>query len=182
MLDAQEYVQIADHILNTVVATYADHGVDLPERRYLAVGGQGSTVHDCEQLTVSFEQGYSGLPGTQAQEPAKCATPRTGVYIIEVVRALPLPNTAAARPDGTMVPSRYGQTAAGVQILPADVQSAHARKQMVDAMLLLDAGLRAGETTLTGSLADVSAGEPQGGFQAMTLILTTSALSNVYES
>jgi len=180
MLDAQEFVQIADHILNTVVATYADHGVDLPTRRYLAVGGQGSTVHDCEQLTVSFEQGYSGLPGSQAQEPAKCATPRTGVYIVEVVRALPNSNTADANP-ATPVPTRYGQVTTGVQILPADVQSDHARKQMVDAMLLLDAGLRAGETTLTGSLADVSAGQPQGGFQAMTLILTTSALSHVYE-
>lgn len=180
MLDAQEYVQIADHILNTVVATYADHGVDLPARRYLAVGGQGSTVHDCEQLTVSFEQGYSGLPGTQAQEPAKCNTPRTGVYIVEVVRALPSPNTTDANP-ATMVPSRYGQVATGVQVLPAEVQSAHARKQMVDAMLLLDAGLRAGETTITGSVADVSAGQPQGGYQAMTLVLTTSALSSVYE-
>ena len=89
MLEPHEFIEIADHILNTVVATYADHGVDLPVRRYLAVGGQGDTVHDCEQLTVSFEQGYSGLPGNQAQEPVKCNGPRTGVYIVEVVRALP---------------------------------------------------------------------------------------------
>jgi hypothetical protein len=81
-----------------------------------------------------------------------------------------------------MVPSRYGQTVTGYQMVPPDVQSAFARKQMVDAMLLLDAGLRAGETTLVGSLADVSAGSAQGGFQAMVLVLTTSALSNVYES
>lgn len=176
MLDPQEFVQIADHILNTVVATYADHGIDLPERRYLSVGGQGSTVHDCEQVTVSFEQGYSGRPGAQAQEPVKCNSLRTGVYIVEVVRALPLTNTTAANPE-TTVPSRFGQVKTGVEILPADVQSAHARKQMVDAMLLLDAGLRAGETTLTGSLADVTAGQPQGGYQAMVLVITTSALS-----
>lgn len=176
MLDPQEYVQIADHILNTVVATYADHGVDLPARRYLAVGGQGATVHDCEQVTVSFEQGYSGRPGAQAQEPVKCNSLRTGVYIIEVVRALPLANTVAANPE-TTVPARYGQVKTGVELVPADVQSAHARTQMQDAMLLLDAGLRAGETTLTGSLADVTAGQPQGGYQAMTLVLTTSALS-----
>lgn len=176
MLDPEEFVQIADHILNTVVATYADHGIDLPARRYLAVGGQGSTVHDCEQVTVSFEQGYSGRPGAQAQEPVKCASMRTGVYIIEVVRALPSPNTADANPT-TTVPSRYGQVVTGVQTLPADTQSAHARVQMRDAMLLLDAGLRAGETTLTGSLADVTAGQPQGGYQAMTLVLTTSALT-----
>lgn len=175
MLDPNEFVEIADLILNTVVATYADHGVSLPDRRYLSVGGVGMTVHDCEQVTVSFEQGYSGLPGSQAQEPAKCAGPRTGVFIVEVVRALPQPNTVAANP-ATLVPPRYGLETQ-VQILPADVQSAHARKQMVDAMLLLDAGLRAGETSLVGSLADVSAGSPQGGFQAMVLTITSSALS-----
>src|SRR5213595_504446 len=142
MLDANEFADIADHILNTVVSTYADHGVSLPDRRYLAVGGQGPTVHDCEQVTVSFEQGYSGRPGNQAQEPQPCASPRTGVFLIEVVRALPLPNTAIASPN-TTVPSRYGQTTTGVQTLPAEIQSAHARIQMVDAMLLMDAGLRA---------------------------------------
>lgn len=180
MLDKLEFVELADRVLNTVVATYADHGVELPERRYLAVGGAGTTVHDCEQLTVSFEQGYSGLPGSQAQEPAKCAGPRSAVFIIEVVRALPLPNTTAANPT-TPVPSRYATDVEGVAVLPADVQSEIARKQMVDAMLLLDAGLRAGETSMVGSLADVSAGSPLGGFQAMTLVLTTSALGAHYD-
>lgn len=174
MLDPNEFVEIADLILNTVVATYADHGVDLPARRYLAVGGQGDTVHDCEQLTVSFEQGYSGLPGNQAQEPVKCAGPRTGVYVVEVVRALPSPNTAAANP-ATLVPSRYGQEVTGVAILPVEVQSEMARRQMVDAMLLMDAGLRAGETMTVGAMADVSAGSPQGLYQAMTLVITASA-------
>ena len=176
MLDPQEFADIADHILNTVVTTYAEHGISLPERRYLAVGGQGSTVHDCEQVTVSFEQGYSGRPGAQAQEPVKCNSLRTGVYVVEVVRALPQPNTSIANP-ATPVPSRFGQVTTGVEILPAEVQSAHARVQMVDAMVLLDAGIRAGETTLTGSLADISAGQPQGAYQAMILVLTTSALS-----
>jgi len=181
MIDPNEFAEIADHILNTVVSTYADHGVELPERRYLAVGGQGATVHDCEQLTVSFEQGYSGKPGNQAQEPVKCDSPRTAVFIIEVVRALPLPNTAAANPETpTAVPSRFdGIVKAGVEILPADVQSDIARKQMVDAMLLIDAGLRAGETTMTGTLADVSAGTPQGGYQAMILVVSASALTGM---
>lgn len=177
MIDPNEFVDLADHILNTVVATYADHGVDLPERRYLAVGGQGDTVHDCEQLTVSFEQGYSGLPGNQAQEPVKCDGPRTAVFVVEVVRELPQPNTAAAAPS-TTVPAMYGEVKSGVQILPTEAQSAIARKQMVDAMLLMDAGLRAGENTIiNGSLADVTAGSPQGGYQAMTLIITCAALT-----
>jgi hypothetical protein len=179
MIDNLEFVELADLILNTVVATYADHGVDLPTRRYLAVGGPGATVHDCEQVTVSFEQAYSGLPGNQAQEPVKCGGPRSALFIIEVVRELPTSNTEAANP-ATPVPSRYGNVVSGVAILPAEVQSDIARRQMVDAALLLDAGLRAGETTMVGSLADVSAGQPQGGFQAITLSLTVSALGSMY--
>lgn len=65
-------------------------------------------------------------------------------------------------------------------MVPADVQSDIARKQMVDAMLLIEAGLRAGQTSLVGSIADVSAGQPQGGYQAMTMVLTSSALSAYY--
>lgn len=174
MLEKNEFVEIADLILNTVVATYADQGVALPERRYLAVGGQGDTVHDCEQVTVSFEQGYSGLPGNQAQEPATANDPRTAVFIVEVVRQLPLPNTTSANP-ATTVQSRYASDMR-VQVLPVDVQSDIARKQMVDAMLLLDAGLRAGQTTTTGALVDISAGSPQGGYQAITAVITCSAL------
>lgn len=178
MIDPNEFVDIADHILRTVEATYTEHGVDLPERRYLAVGGQGDTVHDCEQLTVSFEQGYSGIPGNQAQEPVTCASPRTAVFIVEVVRALPLPNTISAAPATTNVPAMYGEVKTGVQVLPTDVQSDIARKQMVDAMLLMDAGLRAGENTIIkGSLADVTAGSPQGGYQAISLVITCAALT-----
>lgn len=174
--DPNEFVESAEAILNTVVATYAEHGVELPERRYLAVGGQGDTVHDCEQLTVSFEQGYSGLPGSQAQEPAKCDGPRTAVFIVEVVRELPLSNTVASNPS-TPVPARYSQVKTGVQILPAEVQTEIAKKQMVDAMLLLESGLRAGDLTLiNGSLADVTAGSPQGGYQAISLVITIAAM------
>ena len=174
MIDPKEFADIADRIMNAVVATYAEHEVDLPARRYLAVGGQGATTHDCEQVTVSFEQGYSGAPGNQAMEPVRCESPRSGVFIVEVVRALPQPNTPAANPT-TTVPNRLSQVV-NVATLPEDVQSDIARKQMVDAMLLLDAGIRAGDTNL-GSLADVSAGEPQGAFQAMVLTLTTTALT-----
>jgi hypothetical protein len=74
-----------------------------------------------------------------------------------------------------MVQSRYGQEVTGVQILPVEVQNEIARRQMVDAMLLMDAGLRAGETMTVGALADVSAGSPQGLYQAMTLVVTASA-------
>lgn len=178
MLDPNEISDIADHILNTIVTTYGEHEVDLPARRYLSVGGQGETVHDCEQVTVSFEQGYSGFPGNQAQEPVRCASPRTAVFVVEVVRAIPVSNTADANP-ATPVPSRYGQVVSGVELLSPETLTDMARIQMVDAMLLMDAGLRAGETTMVGSITDISAGTPQGGYQAMVMVVTTSALSAV---
>lgn len=176
MLDPNEIVEIADHLLNTIVTTYGEHGVSLPESRYLAVGGQGTTVHEGEQVTVSFEQSYSGLPGMQAQEPVKCNSPRTAVFVIEIVRCIPSANTAAANPE-TPVPSRYGEVNTGVRNLSPETHTAVAKAQMVDAMLLMDAGLRAGETTLVGSITDVSAGAPQGGYQAISMVVTTSALT-----
>jgi hypothetical protein len=178
MIDPNEFVEVAEHILNTIVTIYGEHGVDLPARRYLAVGGQGETVHDCEQVTVSFDQGYSGLPGNQAFEPVRCSSPRTGVFVVEVVRSIGTPNTAAAAPD-TMIPNRLAQVTTGVGVLPADVLTEIAKKQMVDAMLLMEAGLRAGETTYTGSITDISAGSPQGAYQAMIMTVTTSAVSGM---
>lgn len=176
MFDKDEFADVAEHLLNTIVNVYTENATSLPERRYLTVGSQGETVHDCEQVTVSFEQGYSGMPGNQAQEPAKCDEPRSGVYIVEVVRCLPLPNTAASASE-TAIPARYGQTTTGVSLLSPEDQTTMAKVQMVDAMLLLEAGLRAGETNFTGSLVDVSAGSPQGGYQAMIMTLTCSAIS-----
>lgn len=176
MIDPNEFAETADYLLRMVEMVYAEHDVDLPSRRYLAVGGQGTTVHEAEQVTVSFEQAYTGRPGAQAQEPARCDSIRTGVFVVEIVRCVPQPNTAAANP-ATPVPSRYGQEVTGVQALPADVQTAHAKKQMVDAMLLLEAGLRTSEGTLVGAVADVSAGPESGGMQAMVMMVTSSATS-----
>lgn len=178
MIDPNEFVEVAEHILNTIVTIYGEHGVELPARRYLAVGGQGETVHDCEQVTVSFDQGYSGLPGNQAFEPVRCNSPRTGVFVVEVVRSVASPNTPEAAPE-TMIPNRLSQVTTGVGVLPPEVLTDIAKKQMVDAMLLMEAGLRAGETTMTGSITDISAGSAQGGFQAMVMVVTTSAVSGM---
>jgi hypothetical protein len=174
MIDPEEFVETARHILATIETAFAEHGVALPERRYLSVGGQGTTVHDCEQVTVTFEQGYSGKPGNQAQEPVKCNEGRTAVFVVEVVRAVPTVNTAEATPQ-TTVPSRYGQVVSGVDTIDPEKLTEVAERQMRDAVILLDAGIRAGQTAMQGAISDVSAGTPQGGLQAMILSITTSA-------
>lgn len=175
MIDPNEFVETAQHILTTVELVFAEHGVALPERRYLSVGTQGSTVHDGEQVTVTFEQGYSGKPGNQAQEPTRCNGPRTAVYAVEVVRAVPVVNTPEATPT-TQVPSRYGQVTTGVDIIEPSKMTEVGIKQMRDAAILLDAGMRAADNGIQGGICDVSAGQPQGGLQAMVLIITASAM------
>lgn len=175
MIDPNEFVETAEHILATVETVFAEHGVALPERRYLSVGTQGSTVHDGEQVTVTFEQGYSGKPGNQAQEPTRCNGPRTAVFAVEVVRAVPVVNTPEAAPQ-TQIPSRYGQVTTGVDIIEPSKMSEVGRKQMIDAAILLDAGMRAADNGIQGGICDVSAGQPQGGLQAIVLIITSSAM------
>lgn len=178
MLDKNEIVEIADHILNTIATTYNEHEVSLPLRRYLAVGGQGDTVHDCEQLTVSFEQGYSGSPGNQAMEPAKCDSIRTAVFIVEIVRCIPTINSEKPSAQ-TATPSRWDSVVNNaVQTIPVEVLTAVAKTQMVDAMLLMDAGMRAGDNTMSsGALVDISVGAPQGGFQAIIMTIASAAVT-----
>lgn len=179
MFEPNEFVEVAEIILQTIEATYVQNAVDLPSRRYLSVGGLAATVHDCEQVTISFEQGYSGTPGNQAQDPVKCDAPRSGVYVVELVRAVPLPNTTAPLGKNGLAPSRFSdaaQSSTTVAALPPSVLTEMAKTQMRDAMLLMEAGLRAGQTTLTGAIVDVSAGTPQGGYQGMIMTVTASAV------
>lgn len=180
MLDKNEIVQIADYVLSMVVNTFNEHGVTLPERRYLSVGGRGEVPHDTEQVTVTVEQMYSGLPGQQALSEAKVDDPRSAVVVVEVVRKIPTTN-----PDGTDVlqTSRWEKLAAGqggsvLPLLDPAVLSDFARTQMRDMVLLLDAGMRAGQLEQIGALADVSAGTASGAYQAMVLTLTTSSLGH----
>lgn len=153
MQDANEIVNLAENILSTVQSVYAEYGVALPARQYLNAGGKGTTVHDGEQLTVSLDMAYSGLPGNQAQTPVRIDDPRTATFFVEVVRILPTPGNSGRPPT-------------------ADNLTLKAKEQMVDAAVLLEAGLRAATNTFTRvGIADVSAGLPQGGYQAMILNL-----------
>lgn len=166
MLDPEALITLAHHILDTVVETYGQYGVDLPTRRFLAVGGQGGTVHDCEQVSVSFEQGYSGAPGAQSQTIQKCDGVQTAVFYVEVVRCIPVVN------DGAQQQSRYGKELV-VDAPSVDQLTAIAETQMRDARIMLDAGMASGiGTLLEGALVDVAPGGAQGGFQAMGMTVT----------
>lgn len=157
--DVLRIAKMLDEILERVVEGYEDAGVPLPSRQFWTTG---STAHDCEQLTVTFNQAYIGPVGDEANEPQRCSAPRTAQLDIEVVRCIP----GYVGPRGK-APS------------PDQIQAA-ARNQVIDAMLLLD--LSCALDTWNGDLgvpgmgviATVDAGEPNGAYQGTTLHLTVA--------
>lgn len=141
----------AQLILDHLVAVYAESGVEIPARRFLAIGGRGQTVHSTSQVTVSWEQSYSGLPQHQSQFPVKRTQPWTAVFVVEVVRDLPGMNNRGTEPS-------------------AATMTAMAASQMQDAQLMIEAGRRAFEDSWEGSgMADISASMPSGLLQAVTM-------------
>lgn len=185
MPDVNDIIDMSTHLLATINRVYAAAGIAVPERQYYVIGGQGQTVHDCEQVTVSWDQAYSGLPGNEASIPARCDDIHTGSFIIEVVRRVntartPVdPMAPATAPTGTAnIPGRWGGGVQGSpEIVTPENYKYEAQIQMKDAILLLKAGLLAGEATLgNNAIVDVSAGSPQGGYQA-TIMNYTATLS-----
>lgn len=146
----------AQIILDSVRAEFQAAGVDLPLRQYLAIGGRGETVHDCAQVTVSWEMVYSGTPGAPSQTPQRCDNmPISATYFVEVVRKSPFSPSGAA--------------------LSQDILSNYAIERMDDVSILIDAGKRALESVWSRSgIIDVIAGQDQGGYQAIVLSVITT--------
>lgn len=141
---------LVDHmnrVLEVVVQTFGQAGVALPERQYITFG---QAVHDCEQVTVAFQQLYMGPPGDQAQQAQHCEGPRSAAVTVEIVRCIPV---AGGRTGKLSVPQL----------------TSLAQQQGIDSWMLLEAATNM--DPYAGILADVSAGEAGGGFQAMTMSL-----------
>lgn len=183
MPDLNDIVELAEHLLETINRVYVEAGVDIPDLQYYCIGGQGQTVHECEQVTVSWDQAYSGLPEAEASIPAKCNQTHTARFVVEVVREYSTmrpfidPNTGQTVAPTVNRPAAYGGRGAHTQIERTDPEIAkrEARTQMNDAVLLLRAGLIAGEGTTTNSaIVDVSAGPASGNYQAVIMNFTSA--------
>jgi hypothetical protein len=154
-MDVLETITAANKILISIENMFNTNSVVLPARRYITVGGQGTVAYDCEQLTVSWEQTYSGKPGSPIQEISTCNTIRSGVFVVELVRPIPVSQQADIPPETFLIQ----EAAEGL---------------MKDAVLLYNAGLNAAEgSILDGGLADVTVGAPAGGYQSiiMTVVM-----------
>lgn len=150
-IDNDALLVIGNRLLDKIVEVFAEEQAPLPARRYVTLGGQGETVHDADQVTVSWEQTYSGAPGEQSLSPVRRQMGRSAVFVCEIVRTIP------------------GLTAKGG---PPSVEAitAATNVQLKDAQLLFEAGLRAGELGSTEKcIIDVSAGKPQGLKQAILM-------------
>lgn len=154
--DPYSLVKLLDTVLERIIATYEQAGIDLPARRYWTLE---TPAADCEQLVVSFVQLYNGSPGQEASDPTYCHSPRSATLVIQILRTIP---TVGAR--GKSIP-----TAANIQ--------AASRAMAVDAWLLLDmaASLDSWDSfggPGLGVVATVNAGAAQGGFQGPSLTVS----------
>jgi len=154
-------------ILDTLNAVYLEHPAEvtpLPTRQFITAGTSGSQPHDCEQVTVTMGQTYTGTPGNPSDTPMNCMNMTlASVYYVEIVRKT-IPETQT---------SRRGMTSP--QILTPEQENDLAKIQMQDTRLLIEAGLRVGDNFL-GSVADVSPGPESGGYQAMVATIITGVV------
>jgi hypothetical protein len=152
--DATNLRDMMDGILERVETVFQSYNVELPARRYWAIG---QPAIDCEQLVVSFLQMYLGAPGDEATSPQRCHVPRSAVVTISIARAVPIVS-AGGRPP---TPEKIQQSSA---------------TSAIDAWVLMDAvklfDMWDGSGYGLGVIATVEITPPEGGFQSVTMNLT----------
>jgi hypothetical protein len=147
-----------NHIKDTIETFYAQAGVALPERRFLAVGDVADSVSvDCEQMNVNYIRSYFGLPGQPDLRPSNCELLMSADFVIQVTRCV-LPRTRG---------SRGALSAPTTEFLDDK-----ALFQSVDAGLLLESAHAM--SSAQGVSAAVSPAGVQGEYQSMQLNLSIS--------
>lgn len=138
---------VMESVLESVNAVYEQENTTLPDRQYITMG---ETSHDCEQLTVGFDQLYVGTPGDQAESPQRCNSPRSIAMTVQLVRKIPIMAGRGNPPS-------------------ADEISESARVMATDAWLLLDGCMAASAVEQYGAISDVSVTPPSGAYQAIVV-------------
>lgn len=143
-------------VLAAVVAGYAEAGVALPAKQYVA---EGPPAYDCEQVVVAFARLRPGLPGASdvtSPDMQRATLPRVVTWAVHVVRCVPV-QTGKRPPSATQL----GDSAAGVltdaSVLPRSVVNAW----------------RAGDLASCSGLAvlEVAPAGPEGGVAGTVLTL-----------
>lgn len=154
-----EVFETLEHILSVVEQTFAAANVDLPDRRFIAVGDVGGAVAvDCEQVNVNFIKSYTGEPGQPETRASGCMMMLSGDFVVQVWRCVPKPETGRGRTE--VIPPRVPAVNASTKI------------QAVDAGILLQSAwsMRSAQ----GHKATAAPTGQTGGFQAVQLDLSIS--------
>lgn len=152
-IELDRTINAANAILVAIENTFNTNSVVLPDRQYIAAGAAGSVAYDCEQLSISWEQNYTGKPGNPNLEASRCAGFRSGSFIVELVRPTPISFNADIPPEAHLIQ----EAAEGI---------------MRDAELLYNAGVLVAEThndILDGGIVAVTVSAPAGGYQALVM-------------
>jgi hypothetical protein len=153
--EALSLKNLLEQTLTVIEDRYTYHGVSLPTRRYWSINEE---VIDCEQLVVTFQQLYIGVPGDEATRPQKQDSPRSAVLKATIARPIPTTNGRGLVPTEARIQQ-------GSEI------------SAVDAWVLLDCISMLDQWQITGSfgigvIATVDTDPPQGGFQTVTATFT----------
>lgn len=155
MIDLLEISNAANKIKTAIENIFTENIIDLPDRRYITVGGMGTVAYDCPQLTVSWQETSNGLPNNPqiGVTNRNCATMHSAVFIVELVRPIPISLNEGVPPE------------------PILIEEASV-KLMKDAVLLHEAGeIAAEDSLLNGGTITISAGDPSGGLQSIIMTI-----------
>jgi len=152
--DATNLRDMMEGILERVSSVFQSYNVELPARKYWAMG---QPAIDCEQLVVYFEQMYLGAPGSQIGEPQRCNVPRSATVTVQISRETPI----------------VGQN--GRPPTPEKIQSA-SEMMAIDSWVLMESINQLDQWDETGYgvgvIATLESASPEGGFQTTNLTIT----------
>lgn len=161
-VDPRSVAKISAELLKAVENVYLDAGIALPGRH---IRTAGEVAWDCEMLAVSLDSLRADeQPGWQDNPSnSPCEQPVVAVFRISVVRCVPVPKDNGVLPT----PEEFA--------LSADMTA-------IDAYLLQKSACRLdfwgwdltppNQTGGLGITATIEIEGPQGGFGAVTLVLT----------
>lgn len=154
-VDTQAAVDLANHVLATIVAHFAAAEIAIPERQLVVIG---ELAVDAECLGVMFGGMHVGPPGNEISQPYKGDQPRSAIFDVELWR-----NVATGGEGGAPRAKARAPKAATI--------TAEANIAMIDCWLLLEAAFLCDQMN-AGVIASTAPLPPQGGLQGISLSLT----------
>lgn len=128
--------------------------VDLPDRRYVTTG---SPAFDCEQVTVTIPQLFTGLPGSAYVGPLVPGVTSAVELQVSVIRCVPTMDDGGNPPDTTDL-----ETSAQELLIDADLLRAAMFEAKKDGVF---------DTCNDVVIAETIAYGPEGGFGGWTQIV-----------